>query len=236
MALVFSAVKTRVLLPPKDDVFSLFDSAGFELSDGDVLCIASKCLAIHQGRCVPVGVADRKKLMVDEADEVIRDDCDLTVKDGAIIAYSGIDESNGNGHYILWPANVGELLGDIHRFLCAKFSVDRLGIISVDSRLEPMRWGTVGISQGIFGFNPVRDCRGNLDIFGRPLQITTMNIADSIACTACHLMGEGAECRPLVVVSGLEGIEFGSDFSMENLKISRKADLFSPIFAFQNQF
>jgi F420-0:gamma-glutamyl ligase len=172
--------------------------------------------------------------MVDEADEVIASDCNLTIKDGVLIAYSGIDESNGNGYYVLWPENVSELLGQIHEFLCKKFAMENLGIISVDSRLEPMRWGTVGISQGIFGFNPVKDCRGNLDIFGRPLQITTVNVADSIACTACYLMGEGAECCPFVIARGLEHIEFGCNFSLENLIVPREIDFFSTIFPRRN--
>ncbi|MDR1413675.1 MAG: coenzyme F420-0:L-glutamate ligase [Puniceicoccales bacterium] len=229
MGLEFSALKTHILLPPKDDIFSLFEADGFRLIDGDVLCIASKCLAIHQGRCVKIGSVDKKKLIADEADEMMDAKCDLTVKDGVLIAYAGIDESNGNGYYILWPKNVVELLEQIHRFLRRKFTIQNLGIISVDSRLEPMRAGTVGISQGIFGFNPLRDCRGNLDIFGRPLQITTVNIADSIACAACYLMGEGAECCPLVIARGASEIEFGTSFSLENLMIPREIDFFSAI-------
>jgi F420-0:gamma-glutamyl ligase len=225
---IFS-IKTAVLFPPRGDVFALFDTEGFSVDDGDVLCVASKCLAIHQGRCVKIGTVDKKKLIADEADEILRDGMDLTVKDCAIVAYSGIDESNGNGYYILWPKSVGELLCQIHGFLCAKFSIKNLGLISVDSRIEPMRWGTIGISQGIFGFNPVRDCRGNLDIFGRPLQITTVNVADSIASIACYLMGEGDECRPLVVARGLEDVEFGTNFSLDNLKVSQETDLFSAI-------
>ncbi|MDR1401396.1 MAG: coenzyme F420-0:L-glutamate ligase [Puniceicoccales bacterium] len=229
MVLEFSALKTRILLPPKEDIFSLFGADEFHLIDGDVLCVASKCLAIHQGRCIKIGSVEKKKLVADEADEMIGDDCDLTIKDGVLIAYSGIDESNGNGYYVLWPKNVGDLLQRIHKFLCEKFTLKNLGIISVDSRLEPMRRGTVGISQGIFGFNPVRDCVGNLDIFNRPLQVTAVNVADSIACAACYLMGEGAECCPLVIARGASEIEFGTSFSLENLMIPREIDFFSAI-------
>jgi F420-0:gamma-glutamyl ligase len=228
----FHAVRTRVLSPPQDDIFSLFESEGFSLGDGMVLCITSKCLAIHQGRCVKIGTVDKRELATGEADVMPRCGGDLTVKDGVIISHSGIDESNGNGYYVLWPRNVTALLAEIHRFLCQKFAIGKLGLISVDSRLEPMRRGTVGISQGIFGFNPVRDCRGNLDIFGRPLQVTTANVADSLACTACHLMGEGAECRPLVTVKGLENVEFGEGFSLADLIIPREEDIFREILNF----
>jgi F420-0:gamma-glutamyl ligase len=157
---------------------------------------------------------------------------DLTVKNGAIIAHSGIDESNGNGYYVLWPRDVTTLLAEIHRFLCRRFGIEKLGLISVDSRLEPMRRGTLGISQGIFGFNPIRDRRGDLDIFGRPLRLTTANIADSLACTACHLMGEGAERCPIVIAEGLENVEFGENFSLDDLIIPREEDIFREIFNF----
>jgi F420-0:gamma-glutamyl ligase len=230
MALEFFAIQTRILFPPRDDIFSLFRGENFSLKEGDVLCIASKCLAMHQGRCVKIGTVEKEKLVIEEADKIIRKGCNYTIKDWTIIAYSGIDESNGNGYYILWPKNVTELLRQIHEFLCSKFAVKNLGLISVDSRLQPMRWGTIGISQGLFGFNPIRDCRGNKDIFGRQLQVTTMNIADAIASAACYLMGEGAECCPLVIARGAENVEFGLDFSLENLKILPADDIFSEIF------
>ncbi|MDR2737663.1 MAG: coenzyme F420-0:L-glutamate ligase, partial [Puniceicoccales bacterium] len=213
MDLKFSAVRTRVLTPPRDDIFSLFDGEALQIADGDILCIASKCLAIHQGRCVRIGTVPKEELVKAEADVLLRVNSGLTVKDLVIIADAGIDESNGNGYYVLWPRGVWELLRQIHGFLCDKFAVKNLGLISVDSKLEPMRSGTIGVSQGIFGFNPVRDCRGNSDIFGRKLRVTAMNVADAIAVTACYLMGEGNECRPLVVASGVENIEFGCEFS-----------------------
>jgi F420-0:gamma-glutamyl ligase len=273
MALEFFATRTRILIPPRDDIFTLFETDGFRLEDGDVLCVASKCLAIHQGRCVKIGDVSKEKLVAAEAEKVIRSgtglpakksdfftngigktdfstndigktdfsaneidldakEISLTVKCGVIIANAGIDESNGNGYYVLWPENVSELLRQIHEFLRKKFGIKNLGLISVDSKIEPMRRGTIGVSQGIFGFNPIRDCRGNGDIFGRNLRITTMNLADALAAAACHLMGEGAECRPLVVARGDENIEFGTEFSLENLIIGGETDLFAGVFNF----
>jgi F420-0:gamma-glutamyl ligase len=175
--------------------------------------------------------ADKGKLVAAEADRVIGGS-DLTAKDGVLIAYAGIDESNGNGYYVMWPSNVIQLLAEIHGVLREKFSLGNLGIISVDSRLEPMRRGTTGVSQGLFGFNPLKDCRGSGDIFGRQLKVTTVNVADSIASTACYMMGEGSECRPLVIVRGADDIEFGTNFSLSNLMIPAEEDMFRGIFTF----
>jgi F420-0:gamma-glutamyl ligase len=230
MSLEFFSVKTPILFPPKDNVFSLFDAEGFLLKSGDILCITTKCLAIHQGRCVRIGTVDKRQLVKDEADRVLSDGCLLTIKDDAFIPFSGIDESNGNGYYVLWPKDIAKLLHDIHRFLCKKFNIENLGIISVDSKIEPLRRGTIGVAQSIYGFDPIKDYRGNVDIFGRELKLTSVNIADSLASSACFLMGEGNECCPLVIIRGVENITFGENFTMQSLKIDRADDMFSGIF------
>jgi F420-0:gamma-glutamyl ligase len=46
----FIPVKTRALLPPKDDVYKELERSLPKLKEGDVLFIASKVLAIHQRR------------------------------------------------------------------------------------------------------------------------------------------------------------------------------------------
>jgi coenzyme F420-0:L-glutamate ligase/coenzyme F420-1:gamma-L-glutamate ligase len=89
--------------------------------------------------------------------------------------------------------NVILLLEQIHRFLCGKFSIKNLGIISTDRTIEPLRRGTARVAQEIFRSNPVRDRRGESDLFGRKLTIISVNIADSLASSACYIMGEGHE-------------------------------------------
>jgi F420-0:gamma-glutamyl ligase len=234
MPLKIFAVKTSILYPPRDNIFPLFDSDGFSLERSDILCIATKCLAIHQGRCVKIGTVDRRRLICDEADRLWEKNCLLTVKDGIVIPFSGIDESNGNGYYVLWPQDVTKLLAEIHGYLCEKFTIKNLGIISIDSKIEPFRRGTIGVAQDIFGFNPIKDYRGKVDLFGRRLEVTSVNIADSLASTACYLMGEGNESCPLVIVRGAENVEFGNEFSMKNTQLAKEDDMFGNILNFHN--
>ncbi|MDR2603233.1 MAG: coenzyme F420-0:L-glutamate ligase [Puniceicoccales bacterium] len=229
MPLKFLAVKTSILCPPKSNIFSLFDSEGFLLEESDMLCIATKCLAIHQGRCVKIGTIDKKQLIRREADWVWEGNYSLTVKDGIVIPFSGVDESNGNGYYVLWPQNVTKLLAEIHKYLCEKFTIKYLGLMSIDSKIEPFRRGTVGVAQDIFGFNPIKDYKGKEDIFGRRLEMTSVNIADSLASAACYLMGEGNECCPLLIIRGAENVEFGNKFSMANTQLVKEDDMFGNI-------
>lgn len=199
------------------------------MEESDMLCIATKCLAIHQGRCVKIGTIDKKQLIRREADWVWEGNYSLTVKDGIVIPFSGVDESNGNGYYVLWPQNVTELLAEIHKYLCEKFTIKYLGLMSIDSKIEPFRRGTVGVAQDIFGFNPIKDYKGKEDIFGRRLEMTSVNIADSLASAACYLMGEGNECCPLLIIRGAENVEFGNKFSMANTQLVKEDDMFGNI-------
>src|SRR5579864_2495277 len=57
-------VKTRALLPPRDDLWDALDPVLPPLQEGDVVAITSKVVAIHQGRCVRVdAVADKEELV-----------------------------------------------------------------------------------------------------------------------------------------------------------------------------
>lgn len=199
------------------------------MEEADILCIATKCLAIHQGRCVRIGTVDKKQLVRQEADWTWGEISTLTLKDGTVIPFSGIDESNGNGYYVLWPQNVTELLAEIHGYLCKKFTIKNLGLMSIDSKIEPFRRGTVGVAQDIFGFNPTKDYKGKEDLFGRRFEMTSVNIADSLASAACYLMGEGNECCPLLIIRGAENVEFGNKFSMANTQLAKEDDMFRDI-------
>ncbi len=227
MMVEFLAIKTRVLIPPKDDLLAAIEESELSLAEGDIVLISSKVLAIHQGRCVKKTDIDKLEIIQQEADAVlgpISDPC-LTIKDRAFVPNSGVDESNGGDYYILWPQNIGELLREIHTFLCEKFQLSKLGIISVDSHVLPMRAGTVGISQASFGFLPIREYAGQQDLFGRKLMISRVNIADCLAAMSPVMMGEGRECCPIVVVRGLQGLTFSP--IVGDLSIPDEQDLFA---------
>jgi F420-0:gamma-glutamyl ligase len=99
----------------------------------------------------------------------------LAIKGGTLIASAGIDASNANGHFVLWPAAPSETAAEIGRYLKQKHRVSDLGVILTDSHCTPLRRGTTGISIGFYGFEALRDYRGERDIFGRPLAVTVAN-------------------------------------------------------------
>lgn len=231
----FIPVKTRKFLPPKDNILAELDKRLPKLKEGDVLLFASKILAIHQGRCLQVSACRKSNLVNKEADyslpaymigeaEII-----LTIKDHTLIPSAGIDESNGNGYYILWPKNVNNLLKQIVKRYKNKYHIKKLAAIAVDSHTTPLRWGTQGISIGFWGLKPLYDYRGRKDIFNRKLKYTQRNIADTLADLGALIMGEGSEQTPAAVLRGAKMVEFTNKDSYNSFVIDPKKDLYAPL-------
>ncbi len=202
------------------------------------MVITSKILGIHQGRCVKIEAdteQERNKLIMREADWYIPPEkrkglhWHLTIKDKTLNADAGIDRSNGRGYYILWPNNQQKLLKEIRSYLKKKFKLKKLGIISVDSHLIPLRTGTMSISTGFIGFEPWFDYRGKPDIFGRKLKFTRRNVVDSLAAIAGLLMGEGAERLPLLIIRGANLVQFTNKNTYRKLSYPIKNDIFYPL-------
>lgn len=232
----FIKVKTRKLLPPKDSIYKIFDEHLPKLKEGDVIFITSKILAIHQGRTVKVGEVNKKKLIYSEAEKVAEGPTYkgqkfyLTIKDYTLIPSAGIDESNGNGYYILWPKNTQKLLKEIWQYLKKKYKLKNLGVVSTDSHTTPLRWGVTGISTGFYGFKPLKDMRGEKDIFGRKLKATQVNLVDGYSSAAVILMGEGSEQVPIVILRGAKNLQFTNKDTYKDLVIEPKDDIYRSLF------
>ena len=236
MKLEILPIKTRKVLPPKDDITDIIKHLP-KLKQGDVLVIASKVLAIHQGRCIKKSeiVNQKSKIINQEADyslpmhNTAGSDIILTIKDHTLIPSAGIDESNGNEYYILWPKNSSKEAKRIAGYLKKRDGIKNLGVIIADSHTTSLRWGTQGISIGFFGLEPLKDYRGVKDIFGRKLKYTQTNIVDSLANLAVLMMGEGKEQTPMVIIRGFKGLRFTNKDLHRKLVIDPKRDLYYPL-------
>jgi len=235
-------VRTRPLLPPRDNLYDALDPALPRLSNGDVIAITSKVVAIHQGRCVPIAsVQDKEELVAAEAEAWIpkassRYGVTLSMKGGTLIAGAGIDASNSNDYFVFWPTVPSEAAAEIGRRLKRKHGIGDLGVIITDSHSTPLRRGTTGISIGFYGFEALRDYRGEPDLFGRPLVVTLSNRADAIAAAAVGLMGEGAECVPAVVVRDWPDLTFNDTAGQDGFFIPAADDIFAPLLKAFSEF
>src|SRR3989338_8657998 len=124
-------VKTRPFNPPKDDLFSLIKESfsRLRLQEESIVAVTSKIIAIGEGRCVPLErFPDRDELVKKEADFYIPANLNtygfhISIKHNTLIASAGIDESNANGYYILWPKDPQKSANKIREYLKKTFNL-----------------------------------------------------------------------------------------------------------------
>lgn len=240
--MIITAIKTRKAIPPKDNLWQIL-SAFPPLEEKSVVAIASKIISICEGRCIHIkDLKDKDDLVKKEAKKYLPRDLVPnswvmhTITNNMLMPSAGIDESNGNGYFILWPKNPTKTAQKIWKFLRRRNGVKNLGVVITDSHSIPLRRGLVGISLAHFGFQPLRDYRDKKDLFGRKLHFSMTNMADSLAAAAVMVMGEGSEQTPLVIISDIPDIKFttrrtSSKKPDSDFVIKEQDDLYKPFLA-----
>ncbi len=230
-------IQTRIMQPPKDDIYALFDESVEEMREKDVLIVSSKIMAIHQGRCISVSEIDKEDLVNQEAEKIFsyyNEACGrnfrLTLKGNTLVSSAGIDESNGNEYYILWPENPVKLCKEIRAYFVQRFSLKNFAVICVDSHSVPLRYGAVGISIGYYGMHPLKKYAGTRDLFDRAFVCETSNKVDMLAGAGTLVMGEGKEQCPLSIIRGGGDIEFVNKDTSKELFVPLEEDIHKPLF------
>lgn len=203
------------------------------LKERSILAITSKIVSLSENRTVPLDSIDKKSLICREADYNLGEighGVHLTIKNALLLPSAGIDESNSeNGDYILYPQDPSSSAEKLRVSLKEHFGLKELGIIITDSRTGPLRLGIVGVSVAFAGFHPVRNMIGQSDIFGRPLKMTKINIADSLAAAAVLIMGEADERSPLALISNAS-VEFTDRPDRSDLEVPLQEDMYLPLY------
>ncbi|HTV22359.1 MAG TPA: coenzyme F420-0:L-glutamate ligase [Polyangiaceae bacterium] len=220
------------------DLFAILDAHVTTLAEGSVLAITSKIISISEGRVVPMAGADKGRLIAEEAERFLpasasRWGVSLTLTRGMLIATAGIDESNSDGHFILWPSDPQATANAIRAYLAQRFSLARVGVVVTDSRTSPLRLGVTGIALAHSGFRALNDYVGVKDLFGRALRMTKVNVMDALATAAVLVMGEGSEQTPLAVIDDAPFVEFQDRdptvAELEPLRVPPEDDLYAPL-------
>ena len=129
---------------------------------------------------------------------------------GFVSANAGVDHSNVSGEpgrqhepwVLLLPENPDQSARRIGEGLQSATGAE-IGVLIIDSHGRAWRMGTQGVAIGVFRFPALLDLRGRPDLFGEPLRITQVGLADELAAGASVLMGQADEGRPFIHVRGL---------------------------------
>lgn len=207
------AVKTRVVTPKACKLLELLEESLHNLEEKSVVAIAAKVAATCEGRVVPLEAADKDELVAQEAhlylpSHLNRYGVTLAIAGGRVVASAGVDESNGNGNYVLWPSDPQATVNEVRAYLKKRFGLREVGVVITDSATQPLQWGTTGISLAYSGFEPVKGYVGKKDLFGRLFDYHKNSIQNGLAAAAALVGGEGDEQTPIVVLSDLDFVTF----------------------------
>jgi len=233
-----TAIKTEKVTSGQRDLLKVIDNSVRTLEEGSILVITSKIVAITEGRVIAKDENLKEELIHQEADYYLPRSSNqyavtLTIKNNILIPTAGIDESNIDGHYVLWPQNPQETANQVRQQLRTKHRLTKLGVIITDSKTTPLRRGTTGIALAHSGFLPLKNYIGQPDIFGTPMKMTQASIVDGLAAAAVLAMGEGDEQTPLAIIKEIDLIQFQESnptpTELKELQIDLEDDLYAPL-------
>jgi len=83
-----------------------------------------------------------------------------------------------------------------------KLTEKDVAVIVSDTHGRPLREGEINIAIGIAGIRPIRDRRGEKDLFGYVLKVKRTAIADELCSAAELVMGQANEGIPVTIIRG----------------------------------
>ncbi|MEM3699572.1 MAG: coenzyme F420-0:L-glutamate ligase [Candidatus Bathyarchaeia archaeon] len=169
------------------------------------------------------------EVVLRESKSMVRMDRGILItesKHGFVCANSGVDKSNVPGEKIvaLLPENPDESAEKIRKEIKRLTGCDVAVIIS-DTHGRPLREGEINVAIGVAGIKPIRDRRGEKDLFGYVLRIKKTAIADELASAAELVIGQANEGIPVAIIRGYNYPKSESARATE-LIMSKEKDLF----------
>jgi coenzyme F420-0:L-glutamate ligase/coenzyme F420-1:gamma-L-glutamate ligase len=147
-------------------------------------------------------------------------------KHGFVCANSGVDQSNVPGGRVVapLPKNPDATARRIRRKI-AKLTGKDVAVIVSDTHGRPLRDGEINIALGVAGINPIRDRRGEKDLFGYELRIKRTAVADELASAAELVIGQAKEGIPVAIIRGYKYPKAEKTTAKQLIR-KRKQDLF----------
>ncbi len=147
-------------------------------------------------------------------------------KHGLICANAGIDQSNVPGNTVVapLPEDADKSAQKIRQRIRELTGKDVAVIVS-DTHGRPLRQGEINIALGTSGLEPLRDRRGEKDLFGYNIRIKRTAIADELASAGELVIGQTNEAIPVAIIRGYSYPK-SETATAKRLTRSPKQDLF----------
>jgi coenzyme F420-0:L-glutamate ligase/coenzyme F420-1:gamma-L-glutamate ligase len=147
-------------------------------------------------------------------------------KNGIVCANAGVDRSNveGERNVVLLPKNPDASAKKIRQKIKRLAGCDVAVIVS-DTHGRPLRMGEINVAIGVAGIKPIRDRRGEKDLFGYVLRIKQTAVADELASAAEFVIGQANEGIPVAIIRGYK-YQTAEGASAKELTRPKEADLF----------
>lgn len=169
------------------------------------------------------------EVILGETKEIVkltRNSLIVETKNGVVCANAGVDRSNvsGDRNVVPLPKNPNvsaqNIRQEIKRLTCADVAV----IVS-DTHGRPFRMGEINVAVGVAGIEPIRDRRGEKDLFGYVLRIKQTAIADELSSAAELVIGQANEGIPAAIIRGYK-YQPAENVSAVELTRPKEKDLF----------
>jgi coenzyme F420-0:L-glutamate ligase / coenzyme F420-1:gamma-L-glutamate ligase len=145
---------------------------------------------------------------------------------GIVCANAGVDRSNveGERNVVPLPQNPNQSAQTIREGI-KQFCGCDVAVIVSDTHGRPFRMGEINIAVGVAGFKPIRDRRGEKDLFGYTLKLKQTAVADELSSAAELVIGQANEGIPAAIIRGYNYIKT-EKVSATDLIRPREIDLF----------
>lgn len=215
------------VIKEKDDLAELIcraaEKQGTPIRDDDIIVISHIVVSRAEGNTVnleEVVPSDFAEAFAEKADKdpavvetVLRESKRIVrmderhliteTKHGFVCANSGVDQSNvpGEQTVALLPVDSDGSARRIRRKI-GNLTGKEVAVIICDTHGRPLRMGQVNIALGVAGLKPIRDRRGESDLFGRVLRVKQTAVADEVASAAELVIGQADEGVPVAIIRG----------------------------------
>ena len=249
-AIEIIAIENLPLITKRDDLAELIHSAAKKqntpIQEKDVIVITHVAVSKAEGNVVnldEVSPSEQAKeialkvekepalveVILRETKEIVRigpNSLITETKNGIVCANAGVDRSNieGERNVALLPKNPGASAQKIRQEIKRLTGCDVAVIIS-DTHGRPLRMGEINVAIGVAGIKPIRDRRGEKDLFGYVLRIKQTAVADELASAAELVIGQAREGVPAAIIRGYN-YQTTEDASAKELTRPKETDLF----------